>query len=370
MFWTKFNSLNENKEIPEEKQVAVFKENTPALQAKMKKNLLWLFMFSAIMIFGGITSGYIVSQGGNYWVNVKMPSAFNISTIIIIISSLILVLARFFIKKSKQSIAKVLLGIALVLGMSFGYFQLKGWQQLHRSGNALSGSIININGQYGKYYTFYYEGKEISYDNASFYYKGEEMSADLLAKMKKLSSELMAGAKSKDRTYKLSAYGSEFTLRYKGELVTYINNELSVNGGKFSQEISSRLWYFSENIVNDRGDFIMKGKYGEDFKIFYHGNELQYTNRTFFIDGKPLSAKQLNDLNMQDNTASSYIYAFTFLHLLHWLGGIISLSVMFINGLRLKYTATDMAGLKLGSTYWHFLGILWLYLYAFLIFIH
>jgi cytochrome c oxidase subunit 3 len=263
-----------------------------------------------------------------------------------------------------------MLGLTLLLGISFGYFQFQGWKQLHSSGNALSGTIININGQYGKYYTFFYEGKEISYNNAEFFYKGEKIGADLMSKMKAISAELMEGAKSKDKQYKLSSYGSEFTLRYKGDLVTFVNNTLYLNDTKFSQEQHSRLWYFAENIKNDRGDFIMKGKYGEDFDIYYHGKLLAYENRTFYIDGRPLSPKQLNDLNMQDNTASSYIYAFTFLHLLHWLGGVIALLVMFINGLRLKYSATEIAGLKLGSTYWHFLGILWLYLYAFLIFIH
>ena len=62
------------------------------LNAKMKKNLLWIFIFAVCMIFAGLTSGYIVSQGGNFWVTMKLPQAFQISTVLIFLSSASLIL--------------------------------------------------------------------------------------------------------------------------------------------------------------------------------------------------------------------------------------------------------------------------------------
>lgn len=340
------------------------------LNAKMKKNLLWIFIFAAIMIFAGLTSGYIVSQGGKFWVNIKMPSAFMLSTILMLLSSASLVAAFIAVKKSKLKLVKLCLGLALVLGSLFGYTQLKGWAQLTESGNAMSGPIININGMYGKYYTFHYQQKEITYDNSVFYLKGEPVSDEILTKMKELSEDLKVGAKTLDKTYNLDGYGAELVLRYDNKLVTYANNKLQIDGIPLSQTHHSRLFYFSQNIVEDQGDFIMKGKYGEDFVIYYKNKALEYTNRTFYADGQLLSPKKLNDLYTQDNTASSYIYAFTIMHLLHWIGGVIALLVLFIKGLKEKYSADNYIGITLGSIYWHFLGILWLYLYAFLIFIH
>lgn len=346
-------------------------ELTPAaLNAKTKKNLLWIFIFAVIMIFAGLTSGYIVSQGGNFWVNIKMPEAFLVSTLFILLSSGFLFLGNWAVRKEKKPILQLSLTFAFIFGLLFGCAQFLGWGQLVNTGNSINGSIININGKYGKYFTLIRDNKEITFDNSVFYYKGEAVSEDLSSEMKAFSSQIMEGAKGNGDHFDLSNYGSQFILRYEGKVVTYANNRLQLNGFYLSAVQISRLWYFAENIVNDRGDFIMKGKYGEDFKIFFQGEALEYTNRTFYHKGQLLSPKRMNDLETQKNTASSYIYAFTIVHLLHWIGGVIALLVMFIKGLQMKYTASDYLGITLGSTYWHFLGILWLYLYAFLIFIH
>lgn len=183
---------------------------------------------------------------------------------------------------------------------------------------------------------------------------------------------LMVGADRKDstHTYLLNDYGSEFVLKYMDQPVTYLDNKLTLNNRPLAYEQHDRLWKFAECIVNNRGDFMMTGKYGEDFTIYYKGTELEYENRTFYLKGQKLSAKQANDLDGSKNKSSSYIYVFTFMHFLHWLGGIIALLVMFIKSLQMKYTSDNYLGIQLGSTYWHFLGILWIYLYAFLIFIH
>ena len=345
-------------------------EISPELNAKMKKNLLWIFIFAVTMIFAGLTSGYLVSRGGNFWVSIKMPGAFQISTASILLSSGLLLLARWAVIKGKAAILKIALGLAFGLGVTFGISQYIGWTQLIENGNVVSGEIINIRGKYGKYFTLIYEGKEISFDGYSFYIKGEPISEELAAEMKVFSEALIEGSTSENKQYQLSDYGTKFSIRFSNNLLTYTNNDLKSNGVALSDIQHDRLFHFAENIVNDKGDFIIKGKYGEAFTIYYDSEALEYKNRQFYWKDEPLSKKKVNDLNAQKNTASSYIYAFTGMHLLHWLGGIISLLVVFIKGLRFKYTSDNYLGLTLGSIYWHFLGILWLYLYAFLIFIH
>lgn len=69
------------------------------------------------------------------------------------------------------------------------------------------------------------------------------------------------------------------------------------------------------------------------------------------------------------NPSGSFFILFVLAHWAHLLGGIISLIVVLINSLRKKYTAENALGIELCGLYWHFLSILWVYLFLFLYFI-
>lgn len=71
-----------------------------------------------------------------------------------------------------------------------------------------------------------------------------------------------------------------------------------------------------------------------------------------------------------NNVASSYIYIFTIAHLIHLLGGLIALIVVFFSSRQKKYNSTNFNGLKLTIRFWHFLGFLWIYLFMFLMLIN
>lgn len=68
------------------------------------------------------------------------------------------------------------------------------------------------------------------------------------------------------------------------------------------------------------------------------------------------------------NITMSYIYIIAVVHILHVLVGLISLIVVIINHLKKKYTPTNKLGFDLASIFWHFVDILWLYLFFFLYF--
>ena len=70
----------------------------------------------------------------------------------------------------------------------------------------------------------------------------------------------------------------------------------------------------------------------------------------------------------QSHPAGSFLYVITFAHLAHVLGGIISLLVTSIKSVKLKYTKENYLGIELTSIYWHFLDILWVYLFVFLLY--
>ena len=68
-------------------------ELTPEVREKMKKNLVYIGIFSVIMLFAGFSSAYIVSMGDAFWLKFPLPTSFWISTVIIATSSLTYYLA-------------------------------------------------------------------------------------------------------------------------------------------------------------------------------------------------------------------------------------------------------------------------------------
>lgn len=67
------------------------------------------------------------------------------------------------------------------------------------------------------------------------------------------------------------------------------------------------------------------------------------------------------------NPAGSFIYVFTGLHVAHLLGGLIFLLIVLRRAFAYEVHSKSMLSIQLCTTYWHFLGGLWLYLYLFLI---
>ncbi len=88
-----------------------------------------------------------------------------------------------------------------------------------------------------------------------------------------------------------------------------------------------------------------------------------------FILGQYQSWSELvsQDIFFIGNAAGSFIYVLTGLHALHILSAIIFLIVMLISAFRYKVHSKSMLNIEMCTTYWHFLGGLWLYLYLFLI---
>jgi cytochrome c oxidase subunit 3 len=178
---------------------------------KSAKPMLWVSMISMTMLFAGLTSAYVVSRKRADWVSFDLPNAFYISTILIVVSSITFMLAKFFIKKNNRKLTTLFLVSTLVLGLGFMFFQLEGFKELL---------------------------------NANLFFTGE-----------------------------------------------------------------------------------------------------------------------------QSTVKSSFIYGITGAHLAHVLAGIIVLLVVFYNHITNKYSSINFLGLELGAIFWHFLDILWIYLFLFFYFI-
>lgn len=71
----------------------------------------------------------------------------------------------------------------------------------------------------------------------------------------------------------------------------------------------------------------------------------------------------------QSNISGSFFIALVFAHVAHLIAGLFSLGVVSLKLMLKRYAAGNYAGFKTAAIYWHFLGLLWLYLYLFLSFI-
>lgn len=69
------------------------------------------------------------------------------------------------------------------------------------------------------------------------------------------------------------------------------------------------------------------------------------------------------------NVTMSYIYLIAVVHILHVVVGLICLLVVIYNHFKQQYTVTNMLGFELAVTFWHFIDILWVYLFLFLYFV-
>ena len=70
------------------------------------------------------------------------------------------------------------------------------------------------------------------------------------------------------------------------------------------------------------------------------------------------------------NPAGSFLYVFTGLHAVHLISGVIFLIIVLISTFRYKVHSQALNTLEMATTYWHFLGGLWLYLFLFLLLNH
>ncbi len=113
--------------------------------ARSYKLILLFAMLSMFMMFAGLTSAYLVSASRKDWVHTMvLPSAFTISTLIIIVSSITIHLAKLAIKKDDRKNTTLLLLVTLALGIAFVFFQFKGFSQVVEMGYYFTGAQSNV----------------------------------------------------------------------------------------------------------------------------------------------------------------------------------------------------------------------------------
>lgn len=114
-------------------------------KAQSYKLILWFAMVSMVMMFAGLTSAYVVSTSRVDWLkDFQMPSAFFISTAVIILSSITFLFARKAIQKNNRQLTTTWLVATLALSSVFVMLQFVGFNQIIAMGYFFTGSESTI----------------------------------------------------------------------------------------------------------------------------------------------------------------------------------------------------------------------------------
>ena len=336
---------------------------------KAKRNLMYFGIFGIIMFFAGLSSAYIVLLGDTFWVSFKWPIEFYISTVVLIVSSATIFMAVKNAQKDNAKGVKMFLGLTLFLGVAFTYLQIRGYGALSEGGNYFVSNIIVVDGKYDDYYYFTYQDKKIEFDGYDYKIDGEVVAEEKITEMREISGTVFSYLRKKSDEIS-GDYGKDYMIFYGNKPVTFANNQFYIGDTLINTDDRIRLEQFSMNLHRRFGDFYIRGRYGEDFWLNYRGIQLEYKDRELQSEGKKLSVGLLNKLVDTRNLASTFLYLLSAVHILHLLGGLIYLIVLFRKSLNNSINSNNIVGLKNGAVYWHFLDLLWIYLLLFLNFIH
>ncbi len=77
---------------------------------------------------------------------------------------------------------------------------------------------------------------------------------------------------------------------------------------------------------------------------------------------------QSTGIYLKGNPSGSFLYILTGLHAFHLISGLVILVFALVAAFRLKIHSKSLIQIEVCSTYWHFLDILWIYLFVFLLY--
>lgn len=108
-----------------------------------------------------------------------------------------------------------------------------------------------------------------------------------------------------------------------------------------------------------------------DFRRAKIGFSLTMVLGLIFLAGQVVAWSVLSDEGVVfgggGSNSGNYLYLLTCLHGFHILAGLLYLGVVYGRLMMNRYRPGNLVGLENAATFWHFLGLLWLYLFIFLL---
>lgn len=112
------------------------------------KMLLWIAITSICMMFAGWTSAFMVRKAQGNWLFFSLPTAFWISTVVIIASSVTMHFSIREFKKRNMSSYKKLISLTALLGVAFMLLQFLGFYEMNKAGITLASNGDGVSGSF------------------------------------------------------------------------------------------------------------------------------------------------------------------------------------------------------------------------------
>ena len=283
------------------------KDKDPVINEKMKKNLVYVSIFSIVMFFAGLSSAYIVLMGDSMWVKAGMPDAFLWSSAFIALSSLTFIYAIKMAKQNKSNLLKTFMGITLLMGLIFVYFQFKGFDELKKKGIYGTSTIMVSEGKYGQPFEAKINGDYVTVKDNVYMLNDKPLSGsnfelfrDYLNQFIPTKSNPLGQSLTKD-IKGVELYYEQQALIVKNKTL-YINDTLQLGPSDFKL-----LHILAHNVKLGRVDLIPLGSLGTDFSIWYKGEELTMNGRKLQRkNGGKLSNFELSEAERSRDNASAF----------------------------------------------------------------
>ena len=108
---------------------------TPGFSASRYRIGMWVAMAALLMMFSALSSAYIVrAASSNDWRPLAIPPTLWVSTVLILVSSVSLELARRKLKTDVTKSTRFWFWVSAALGIGFLLSQILAWRQLVRQG--------------------------------------------------------------------------------------------------------------------------------------------------------------------------------------------------------------------------------------------
>ena len=127
-----------------------------------RKLLMWAFLGSDVMFFGAFIGTYLIYRGqslaGPYPKDILNIPITSISTFVLLMSSLGIVLALYYLKESRYALAKVWLFLVIAMGVTFLGFQVFEFNEFVHEGltprtNMFGTTFFILTGLHGAHVT-------------------------------------------------------------------------------------------------------------------------------------------------------------------------------------------------------------------------
>lgn len=138
-------------------------------------------------------------------------------------------------------------------------------------------------------------------------------------------------------------------------------------------ELPTMLWYNTAVIIVS-SIMLQVGLWGArrgDFGRTKTGYGLTFLLGLLFLVGQVVAWTILDEEGVLwgagGSNSGNYLYILTAVHGLHIIAGLIYVGVVLFQMSKGKYKPGKIVGIENCATFWHFLGLLWLYLFIFLL---